>query len=271
MEEVKLDAKEEVKEVASSTTETAEPKVETTSPDAKAEEPKAEAKTTEPVEEPWHKDKRFKDFLTQKKELEEKAKSLESLNTDPDFAAFLAFKRSKEAMSKQTEESEEDKISSMTPKEFAEYVANKSVERVRSQAEKEREAMKQMDGLTDDAVRFAEGIKIDKATFQKDYAPKIVGFYESKMKEIGQENIDKYIRATPPKDVLKMLLFDKAGEAGVEAYKQKIDSAKKASFDVGGGNPSSKRDAKSNFEEEWQKHFGSSEELPLSAFSRSKG
>lgn len=231
-----------------------------------------EVKTEKAVEEPWHKDPRFKKFLDEKKTIEDRLQAFEGIESDPDFAAFLALKRQKEAMAAQVKEPAVD-FSRMTADEYASYVESKAKEAARNEYHNLVESNKRGDAVSKEAIDFAESVGVDKATFQKEYGPKILQYYEGMVKKIGADKIDKFVEAVPPKEVFKSFFFDKAGEIGVKKYKEEVDKARKSSFDTG-ATPKEEAlptDSKSRFDALWGKAFGSSNELPLNAFGKQKG
>jgi hypothetical protein len=275
MEEVKQDAKQETVETKPAEATSASEKESTT---ATAEVGKTEVGKeqtevkTETAEEPWHKDPRFKKFLDEKKQIEERLEAFKGIEQDPDFAAFLAIKRQKEAIEAAGKEEKVD-FSKMTADEYASYVENKAREAARVEYQNLVESNKKGDKVTQEAIGFAESVGVDKATFQKEYGPKIIEYYEKVGKRIGMEKLDAFVDAVPPKEVFKSFFFDKAGEIGVKKYKEEVDKAKKSTFDTG-TKPKEETlptDSKGKFEAMWAKAYGSATELPESAFGKQRG
>jgi len=269
MAEEVLDAKTEpaVATETSSAPETAS--TETTPEVAKPAEGAEEVKTEKAVEEPWHKDPRFKEFLANKKGLEERVEAFKGIESDPDFAAFLAYKRQKEAIAAQEKTPQVD-FSKMTAEEYADYVKGEAVKSARSEYQNLVESNKRGDKATQEAFTFAESVGVDKQTFQKEFGPKILEYYEKVGKRIGMDKLDAFVDAVPPREVFKSFFFDKAGEIGVKKYKEEVEKAKKSSFDTG-AKPKEEAlptDQKGKFEALWSKAYGSSHEIPQSAFGK---
>ena len=215
---------------------------------------------------PWHKDPRFQEDLRKHKELEERVKAFDDIQADPDFATFIAFKRNKEALA---EAEKKVDFSKMTAEEYADYVAGQSEKRAEQRFESLVEENKKGDDLSREAVSFAEKVGVTKEVFQKEYAPKILEYYENVAKKV--KDIDAFVEANPPREVFKTIHFDRASEAGVTEYKQKVDKAKAAVFEgEGGAGKTGKLDAKSEFEKNWAKLYGNTTELPEAAFERNR-
>jgi hypothetical protein len=270
MAEEVLDANTEITPAESSPVENAQPTAEVEKTEGAVEEVKTEE--SKPAEEPWHKDPRFKKFLDEKKVIEERLQAFEGIESDPDFAAFLAVKRQKEAIAAQQKEPKVD-FSRMTADEYADYVKGEAVKSARMEYQNLVETNKKGDEVSREALSFAESVGVDKATFQKEYGPKILQYYEGIAKKIGQDRIEAFVNAVPPKEVFKNFFFDKAGEIGVKKYKEEVDKARKSSFDTGAApkDEALPADSKSRFDALWGKAFGSSTELPLNAFGKQKG
>lgn len=274
MDDTNLDAKSQASAVEapaaapeSSTETTQDATSATTAEVAKTEGTEGQVQKTE---EPWHKDPRFKQFIEEKKHIEERIQAFETIEKDPDFAAFLAFKRQKEAMSQQENAPAKPDFSRMTPDEYAGYVAEQAKEAARMEYANLAESNKKGDEMSREATSFAESCGVDKATFQKEYAPKIMSYYESMAKKIGADKMDSFVMAVPPKEVFKNFYFDKAAEIGVKKYKETVDKAKSSGFEVEGQvrNETQSKDPKSRFEKAWSEAFGSATELPMSAVDK---
>ncbi len=242
---------------------------------------KPEAKATvEGAEEkkPWHEDPRFKEDLGDLKSLKEIKeaygyKSIEevreamsafkAISEDSDFATFLAFKSQKEKLAEKKQETD---FSNMTAQEFADYNRKVSEEAARKIITEERDALLLGDKLSADLKEFYVGVGMNDEQFKKEYAALILSHYE----KIPENLRDTYIVNNPPVNVFKLLYFDKAKEAGVKEYKSEVDKSKKANFleDGIGGPKGAPKDNKSQFEENWNKTFGSVSEIPLSSFGK---
>lgn len=244
-----------------------EPPKETPPAEGVKTEKEPEGVKAEPEEVPWGKDPRFTKFLEDKKGLEERAGTLKGLENDPDFATFLAFKRNKEAMS---EAEKKPDYANMTAEEYADHVAANAEKRADERFRGLVEANKEGDKMAADAVSFASERGIDKEVFKKEWAPKIVGYYENVAKELPETAMDAFVKAHPPKDVFKALYFDKAGEAGVTKYKQDIEKAKGGGFEAEGAaaREGAPEGFESSFEQNWKKMFGGASELPQSALEK---
>lgn len=229
---------------------------------------------------PWHEDPRFKNDLNDLKTLKEikeahgykdinsvreAMEAFKSVSGDPDFAAFLALKAQKERISAGQKEQKVD-FSSMTAEEFAEYNRKSAEEAARKILTEEREAVHLGDKLSNDLKEYVKTVGVTEDQFKSEYAAQIVSHYE----KIPASIRDQYIMNNPPVNVFKLLYFDKAKEAGVKEYKEKVEVSKKANFEEEGiGSKGKPKDAKSQFEENWSKMFGGVTEIPLSAFGKS--
>jgi len=244
-------------------------------PDAKAE---GEGAKPEEEKKPWHEDPRFKEDLGDLKTLKEIKeaygyKSIEevreamdafkSISEDADFATFLAFKSQKEKLA---EKKEGVDFSKMTAQEFADYNRKVSEDSARKVINEERDALLLGDKLSADLKEFVNKVGVSEEVFKKEYAPLVLAHYE----KIPENLRDAYIVNNPPVNVFKLFYFDKAKEAGVKEYKDKVEVFKKANFEEDGmGNLKGKpKDDKSRFEEDWNKLFGAASEVPLSSFEK---
>lgn len=270
MEEVKKDANVEQVETAKPDTSPAETTDNVTTAEVdKTEGVKEEVKTETATEEPWHKDPRFKKFLEEKKSIEERVKAFDGIEKDPDFAAFLAYKRQKEAMAAQEKNPPVD-YSKMTAEEYAAHIETKAKEAARLEYQNLVESNKKGDEVTREAITFAESVGVDKASFQKDYGPKILEYYEKVGKRIGMEKLDAFVESVPPKEVFKSFFFDKAGEIGVKKYKEEVEKARKSSHEAVNTQKDEAlpKDARGRFDAIWSKAFGSATEVPQTSFGK---
>lgn len=251
------------------TNESAEPTAEVVKTEGAEVKPEEKAKEETAKEEPWHKDPRFKKFLDDKKGLEERVKAFDGIEADPDFAAFLAYKRQKEAIAAEARNPKID-YSQMSAEEYAAHVEAKAKEAARLEYQNLVESNKKGDEITREAVNFAESVGVDKTTFQKEYGPKIMEYYNAISRKIGSDRMDAFVEAVPPKEVFKSYFFDKAGEIGVKKYKETVDKARKSSFDTGDKprDEALPADARGRFDTIWAKAFGSATELPPTAFGK---
>ncbi len=211
----------------------------------------------------WQDDPRFQEFIKDKNTLKE-------LQSDPDFAAFLAFKKQKDGMAQAGKEKKPD-YANMTAEEYADHVATNAEKRADTKYNSLVEANKEGDRMSAEVVSFAGEQGIDKDTFQKDYAPKIVEYYNKVAKNVPPDAMDALVKSYPPKEVFKSLFFGKAGEAGVAKYKQDIEKAKGAEFEpenAPSNNTVPNKDFRGNFDKNWNEIFGNAETLPQSALDK---
>lgn len=225
-----------------------------------SEEKKEEKKDEQP---PWHKDARFQKFISEKKELEDKAGAMRDIEKNPRFKRFLQIEAEREAYD---EKEKKVDYSNMSAEEYAEKVKEDAVDAARKEHAALQASTAMGDKLAREAKDFAKSIGITDEELEKEYGPKTLEHYMKVPENLREE----YIKNNPPKEVLKNLYFDKAGEAGVRKYKESIESGKRANFEAGGAEATSAKagDMRSAFEGNWTRLFGNKETLPDSALNR---
>jgi hypothetical protein len=272
MDDINLDAKPPVTAEAPVPSTEATDSKDTQVADTTAEVAKTEGAEGSPdvkQEEPWHKDPRFKTFLEEKKSIEERLQAFEGIEQDPDFAAFLAMKRQKEAIAAEAQRPKVD-YSRMTAEEYATHVAEQAKEAARAEYANLAESNKKGDQMSREAITFAESCGVEKTVFQKEFAPKIIAYYEKMAKQIGTDKMDAFVQAVPPREVFKNFYFDKAAEIGVKKYKENVDKAKNSGFEMEGHirDEAEPKDSKGKFDKLWLNAFGQATELPFAAIDK---